>query len=452
MRILLVQPYTFTIRGLPQAPLALMYIGGYAEKHGHTVKLLDHNFETDAKSIIDDFKPDITGVTSLTGRMLIDGLNISNYIKSSFPQSKIIWGGIHSSVLPENTLAEKSIDIVVIGEGEETFIEVVNAIENNQDLSTIQGIGYKDDGKIIINERRPMIKDLDSTPLISWHLINAKKYLQHETLIITSRGCPHRCAFCYNEQFNFRTWRGMSAERVKKEIEHAQEFYRVKRFRFDDDNFCVNKKRFHAILDFLPKEIPLYFESRVEYIDDEFCRHVAEFKDAFVFLGLESGDNDDLERMQKDLTVDKIYHGYELINKYKIKTSGSFVIGSPGQTKVQIKKTLDMIDQIKPTRPSCCIFVPLPGSIFTQQLINEGKLDNIKTMQDWAKFTNPEFSSFNQFSELTHKEINKIYSKYWWKFVWAFARSGRFGWIFLGITNVIINKTRQIVKRLKNDL
>jgi radical SAM superfamily enzyme YgiQ (UPF0313 family) len=452
MRILLVQPYTFTIRGLPQAPLALMYLGGYAEQRGHTVKLLDHNFETDARGVIDEFKPDAVGVTSLTGRMLLDGLAISSYIKRSFPNAKIIWGGVHASVLPENTLEEDPIDFVVIGEGEETFVELLDAIEHGKDYATIKGIGFKRDEKTIINERRPMIKDLDATPLIPWRLINTKRYLRHETLLITSRGCPHRCAFCYNEQFNFRTWRGMSPERVKREIDHALSFHPIRRFRFDDDNFCVNKKRFHGILDVLPLDVPLYFESRVEYLDEEFCRHVAQFKDAFVFLGLESGDDDDLKRMQKDLTVEKIRHGYDLINKYKIKTSGSFVIGAPGQTRKQVEKTLAMIDEIKPTRPSCCIFVPLPGSIFTQQLMREGKLEDMKTMADWATFTNPEYSSAHQYGELTHKEINAIYSRYWWKFVWAFARNGRFGWMYLGFQNVIINYGRLLIKRLRKDL
>jgi radical SAM superfamily enzyme YgiQ (UPF0313 family) len=244
----------------------------------------------------------------------------------------------------------------------------------------------------------------------------------------------------------------MSPERVKREIDHALSFHPIRRFRFDDDNFCVNKKRFHGILDVLPLDVPLYFESRVEYLDEEFCRHVAQFKDAFVFLGLESGDDDDLKRMQKDLTVEKIRHGYDLINKYKIKTSGSFVIGAPGQTRKQVEKTLAMIDEIKPTRPSCCIFVPLPGSIFTQQLMREGKLEDMKTMADWATFTNPEYSSAHQYGELTHKEINAIYSRYWWKFVWAFARNGRFGWMYLGFQNVIINYGRLLIKRLRKDL
>jgi len=453
MNVLMLQPLTFTIRGLPQVPLAVMYIGGEAERRGHRVKILDRNLETDSRSIIDEFKPDVLGVTSLTGSMLLDGLKISRYVRQRFPKVKIIWGGIHTSILPEQSLAEPSVDYVVIGEGEQSFGELLDAIEKRADVSGITGIGYKGgNGSPVINERRPPIADLDSIALIPWHLIKPARYTKHETLIMTSRGCPHRCAFCYNEKFNFRKWRGMSPERVKKEIEHAQSFHPIHRFRFDDDNFCVNKKRFYAILDFLPKNVPLYFESRIEYIDDEFCRRLTEFKDAFVFLGIESGDNGVLERMRKDLTVEQIRHGYDLINKYKINTSASFVIGTPGETRAELEKTLRLIDEIKPTRPSCCIFVPFPGSVFTEELIQKGVLKGFTTLEAWGRLGDSEYAKNYQYSETPVREINGIYQRYWWKFVIAFALRLRINWIILGGMNALTNYYRSFVKRMNKDL
>jgi anaerobic magnesium-protoporphyrin IX monomethyl ester cyclase len=453
MRVLLLQPFTFTIRGLPQVPLAVMYIAGQAQRDGHEVCIVDRNLETNSRKMIDDFKPDVLGVTSLTGTMILDGLKITRYVKNRFPKVKVVWGGIHTSILPEQSLAEPCIDYVVIGEGEATFSELLKAIETKSDMSQIQGLGYKDEsGKLIINERRPPIKDLDSISLIPWHLIKPSRYVKHETLFITSRGCPHRCAFCYNEKVNFQRWRGMSAERVKKEIEHAQSYHPIRRFRFDDDNFCVNKKRFYAILDFLPKDVPLYFESRIEYIDEEFCRRLSEFKDAFVFCGVESGDNDMLATMRKDLTVEQIRYGYELINKYKINTSASFVIGAPGETRAQLDKTLALIDEVKPTRPSCCIFVPFPGSVFTESLMVQGKLKEFTTLESWGAFTNSEYATTHQYGEVPVKELNKIYNRYFWNFVLAFALRLRFGWIIIGGINVIKNHIRTLVKKINRDL
>jgi len=452
MKALLITPYSFTIRGLIQVPLGIMLVGGFAQKYGHTVKILDRNYETNARRIIDDFKPDVVGISSMTGPMLIDGLKLSKYIKEKFLCTKVIWGGIHASTLPENTLLEDYIDYVVIGEGEKVFVELLDAIENKKDLSAIKGIAYKEDGRIIVNKRRPLLEDMDSVSLVPWDLIDVKKYLKYETLFITSRGCPHRCAFCYNEKFNFSRWRGMSAERVKAEIEHAKLYHPIRRFRFDEDNFCVNKKRCYQILDFLPKEAPLYLSTRIEYVDEEFCRRLSEFKDAFVFTGVESGDNEVLKRFQKDITIEDTKRAYSLINKYKIKTSGSFIIGGPGETREELSKTLKLIDEIKPTRPSCCIFVPLPGSVLTDQLMRKGKLNHLKRMEDWARYSRAEYGSKHQFGEIQMNEICKIYSRYWRKFIWSFVINLRFKWIFLGFKNVIENYYRLLLKLIHKDI
>ena len=452
MRVLLVQPYTFTIRGLPQIPLALMYIGGRIEKNGHTVKILDRNVETNARRMIEDFRPDVLGVTSLTGKMILDGIRISRYVRKRFPETTIVWGGVHASTLPEATLQEDFIDYLVVGEGEESFVELLSAIENGGELSTIPGIAYKSDDGLRINPRRPFIKDLDSISFVPWHLIDPRRYLKYETLFITSRGCPHQCAFCYNEKFNMRRWRAMSPGRVKEEIDYASRFHPVRRFRFDDDNFCVDRNRFHGILDILPRDVPLYFESRVDYIDEEFCRHVAEFRDAFVFLGVESGDDAILKRMKKDITVDQIRNAYALINRYNIKTSGSFVIGSPGETREALQRTLCLLEEIRPTRPSCCIFVPFPGSLFTEDLIQSGGLANIQTLSDWGAFTDSEYAGAKQYSEITYDELNKIYRRFWRQFVWNFVSELRLTWILAGIQNLGINYWRTLSRTLNRDL
>lgn len=453
MKVLLVQPNTCTIRGLPQPPLALMYIGSYAEKRGHAVKIIDRNIKTNSREIIDAYKPDVVGITSLTGRMILDGIKVSKYVRSKFPNTKIVWGGIHTSLLPENTLDNEFIDFVIIGEGEESFIELLDAIEDKKkDFRHILGIGYKEGQKIIINNPRPLIKELDTLPLLPWHVIDVEQYLKYETLFITSRGCPHRCAFCYNEKFYFRQWRSMSPERVRAEIEHAQLYHPIRRFRFDDDNFTVNKERFYKILDFLPKNISLYFETRVDYIDEEFCKRVSEFKDTFLFIGIESGDDEMLRKMQKDITVSQIRRAFRILHKYNIKTSGSFIIGAPGETRFQINKTLELIDEIKPTRPSCCIYVPFPGAKFTGQLIKNGRLRKFQTLMDWGKFTDSEFSKYNQFSEASQLELNRIYSRYWWKFVRRFALKLRFGWIYIGTKNLMKIYYRSLLRYINRDI
>ena len=452
MKVLLVQPYTFTVRGLPQPPLALMYVASGAEQAGHEVKILDRNIETNARRVIEEFKPDVVGVTALTGKMLLDGLRVSEFVKKTHPNTSVVWGGIHTSLLPEQTLAEKSIDYVVVGEGEVTFVELLEAIQGKRDPATVLGIGYKENGRIIMNERRPTIKNLDDLPLLPWHLIEPKHYLTHETLLITSRGCPHRCAFCYNRKFHYHQWRGMSPERVREEIDHVQRFHPIRRFRFDDDNFTVNRNRLFGILDFLPREIPIYFETRVDYIDRDMCRRIAEFDDPFLFLGVESGDDAVLKRMKKDATVGQIREAYSLINEFALKSSASFIIGSPGETREETAKTIALIDEIKPTRPSCCIYVPFPGAEFTDQLLREHRLTGFDNLAAWGRLTDAEFAGERQYGEMTSAELNRIYEQYWRKFVTKFITDLRLRWVVAGMVNVVKNKARLIRRKMAGDI
>jgi radical SAM superfamily enzyme YgiQ (UPF0313 family) len=318
-------------------------------------------------------------------------------------------------------------------------------------LNDINGIAYKAGHQIIVNERRPFIKDLDSLPLLAWHLIRPEKYLKYETLLITSRGCPHRCSFCYNRKYHFGRWRGMSARRVKAEIDHVLTFHPIRRFRFDDDNFTVNKKRFYEILDYLPKDIPLYFETRVDYVDEDFCQRVSQFKDPFIFIGVESGDDEMLRKLCKDITVSQIYSAYELINRYNLKTSASFIIGIPGETREQLGKTLALIDRIKPTRPSCCIYVPFPGALLTEELRRKNQLPRLETLEAWVEM-DAEMAGGPQYSEISNQELNRIYKLYWRKLIYNFILTGRLKWIFIGFNNLIINYLRLGRRILNNDI
>lgn len=451
MKILLVQPNSATIRGLPQLPLALMYVGGYAEKFGHDVKIVDRNIETNTIKVINSFRPDLLGITSLTGKMILDGINVSRYIKERYPKTKVVWGGIHASVLPRSTLKNDFIDYVVIGEGEETFAELLDALQNNGDLKNIPQLGYKENGEIMLTIKRAQFKNMDNLPLAAWHLIEPRAYLKYETLFITSRGCPHRCAFCYTEQYNFRQWRAMSAERVGAEIKHAEKYHPIRRFRFDDDNFCVDKKRACAILDLLPKDIPLYFECRVDYINEEFCRRLSVFKDPFLFLGVESGSDDMLKKMQKDFTTAHIRNAFTLLNKYRIKTSASFIIGSPGETIEQVNETMRLIDEIKPTRPSCCIYASFPGTKFTLEVIQKGKMSSDMSLFEWGEYSDGEQAKGVQLSEVDNKTLNRLYKLFWWKFVLSFILNFRFKWVIIGVENYAKMKLRCFLRVINQD-
>ena len=385
MKIVLTNPNARSLRGAPAPPLGIMSIASMVQDQ-HTVRIFDRNvIAQDIESYLNEFNPDLVGVSVLTGPVIHDAIMISRAAKAR--GIKVVWGGVHPSVLPEQVLRDDYVDFVVIGEGEYTFKELVQYLaEENCSFSEIQGLGFKKDGKIYINERRPFIENLDDLPFPAWNLINVDLYVRYGIPMVTSRGCPHRCKFCYNQGLMQRHWRARSAESVKAELEyiHSLSSVRTKYLKFYDDNFTVNRKRLKDIFALLPKNHDLFLEARVNYIDDEFMRMISEFDGCHIFIGLESGDQEMLDKMQKDITLEMIDRAYALFKKYKISTSASMMVGMPGETYSQIFKTIKMAFRLNPTRYSFCVYSPLPGTDWYHECVQKGLFDAPQSTEEWA--------------------------------------------------------------------
>jgi len=437
MKVLLVQPISSTGRGLPAPPFGLMYMTAMVEREGFEVKILDRNIETDTIKEMKKFSPDILGVSCLTGPMILDGLIVTKKAKDLFGNAiTTIWGGIHPSLLPEQTLMNRYIDIVVIGEGEHTFLELLTALKEKKKLKDVKGIGYKKNGRIILNEKRPLIKNLDELPELAWNRVKAKKYLRYETPLLTSRGCPHRCAFCYNQKFNERKWRGMSAERVLREIEYLESIHPIKRLKFYDDNLTADRKRFFAIIEGIPLDYPLFIETRVDYINNEFINKIKKFSDPYLFIGVESGSPSMLKKMQKDITIPQIKYAFNLLNKNNINTTASFMIGLPGETMEEVQMTLKLVDKINPTRYTCCIYTPYPGSLFYDEIVKENLVKLPQSLEEWGKFSSLETASINV-SKVDAEYLEKIYKNFWYMSIWKFIKRRRYNWLCVGIHNYL---------------
>ncbi len=435
MKVLLVQPISSTNRGLPAPPFGLLYIAPPIEKEGFEVMILDRNVETDTFEKMKKFSPDVLGVSSITGPMILDGLTMTKKAKNLFGNNiKTVWGGIHPSLLPKQTLENKYIDIVVRGEGEHTFLELLTSLKKGNPLKNVKGVGFKKNGRIILTEKRPFIENLDDLPIPAWHLINAKKYLKYETPLVTSRGCPYRCAFCYNQKYHERKWRGRSPEMVIREIEYLESIHPINRLKFYDDNLTANKKRFFAILDSLSKDYPMFIETRVNNINNEFIDKIKRFSDPYLFIGIESGSPSMLKKMQKDITVPQIKYAFNLLNENKIDTTASFMIGLPGERKEEMQMTLKLVDEINPTRFTCCIYTPYPGSLFYNKIIKENLVRIPQSLEEWGKFSSLETASINV-SDIDSSYLNRIYKKYWYKSVWNFIKRKRYKWLYIGFRN-----------------
>ncbi|GAG10755.1 unnamed protein product, partial [marine sediment metagenome] len=197
----LVNPSGYKLINDQTLPLGLLYTAIFAHKE-FDIKLIDDRVESDWKSkLISELKkePKIVGVTSLTGKQILSALEVSKIVKEN-SNALMLWGGIHASLLPKQTLENKYIDIIIEGEGEFTFYELMKALEKNKSLKEIKGLWYKKDGKINSNPKRPLL-NLDTLPIPPYHLIDIKKYVQVRKTrdyrpsinLMTSRGCPNKC-------------------------------------------------------------------------------------------------------------------------------------------------------------------------------------------------------------------------------------------------------------------
>jgi len=230
---------------IPILPMALLYIGTYLTEKGFKVNLIDsqvEDVEQKLKEVIDDSL--LIGFSVMTTHVY-HALKLSDMIKSINKDIPIVWGGVHPSLYPVQTISDKAVDYVVMEEGEETLLELINALQKKGDLSKIKGLVYKKDGKPIINQSRNYI-DVNKITPPKWDLLDIEKYIYEYNLggrkggrtiaIQAGRGCVHRCAFCINTVLGKRRWRPLSAKNVLNEMKLVKEKYNIEHVSFNDDN------------------------------------------------------------------------------------------------------------------------------------------------------------------------------------------------------------------------
>ncbi|MFQ6082632.1 MAG: B12-binding domain-containing radical SAM protein [Candidatus Aminicenantia bacterium] len=398
-------------QGLPP-PFGILYLADSLEKAGVKVKLFHKPAsKTTIHKLIEDVskeKPLFVGFSNFTTSPLNLAKKASIEIKKKF-NIPIVWGGIHSTIFPEQTLMNNFIDIIVIGEGEETIVELTNLLSKKvlhpKDLADIQGIGLKNKGRIIINELRPFIKNLD-TYSPAWHLLDIEKYIytkQHFytqigskisgekiAAIITSRGCPWRCGYCYNQAVNKRNFRAQSVQKVIKEVQYLKKFD-VSALIFEDDNFFASKNRALEII----RNINTSWSCsiRADYIakwGDSFVKELSENGCFELRIGAESGSQRILDLMKKDITVEQIKKAVELCSQYKIRTLLNFMVGIPGESWSDVCKTLDFIDELEKigkyvTISSVAIYAPWPGAFLSELAIKKG-FRPPTSLEGWSKY------------------------------------------------------------------
>jgi len=394
MKVLLINPWQDT--GYPQPPFGLAMIAAVLEKNGYHVKVLDSPaLKLTENSILRGIvkeKPDIIGITAMTPTMN-SAINMARQIKEMNNDVIIVLGGAHVTLFPEETLQRvPEVDIVVRGEGEQTMFELVKTLENGDSVdSQVLGVAYREKNCIRSSPTRPFISDLDSLPFPAFHLLPMTRYRLHpphgrrmpSIPIITSRGCPYRCIYCSKSVFGGK-YRANSPTYVVDEIEHLMEKFDVREITFYDDVFTLDKKRVFAICEELERrriEIPWTCETRVNLVNKELVEKMKKAGCYMIAYGVESGTQEILNNLKKDITLEQAARAFELTHKIGIQTVAYFMIGSPGETPETIEETIKFAKKLDSDFVQFSITTPFPGTELFNLAIKEGMVP-----KDWDDY------------------------------------------------------------------
>ncbi|MDD4894119.1 MAG: radical SAM protein [Candidatus Omnitrophica bacterium] len=401
--VVLVQPKVGNwddFRSHPSLPLALLSASRCVAKEFSTVFIdtrVDKGWKERLKEELRK-NPLCVGVTSMTGNQIGYALEISNYVKK-VSGTPVVWGGIHASLLPESTLANKNIDIIVTGEGELAFLELTRALAKKEDLKGIRGVWYKENNRIIKNPGKEFAR-LDDLPDLPLSLIDIEEFLpifkgRRTFNIETSRGCPNQCVFCFNTAYNKNTWRAFSAERVIRELKYLSGHFNVRSFYVIDDNFFVDLKRARAIaggmidegLDIIWEVQGITINSALK-MDEDYMELLVRAGMKKVHFGIESGSDRVLKMVNKRLKVEDVIEINKKWSRYNIVTQYNFMCGFPEESMEDIRKTKDLALRLMKDNPRAlispfCPFTPYPGTALYQNSIDNGFIRK-KELEEWS--------------------------------------------------------------------
>ncbi len=377
-------------------PLGLCNIAAVIEKHGYKVKIIDNDVERlsddELKKELELFKPDVVGLTgeSVKYKAIIDHVNIIKEVSNA----KVVLGGVHASILPLKTMNEVGkIDFLVIGEGEYTLLELLQALESDCDFKKIKGLVWRKGGEIIINPKRELISNLDELPLPARHLLPDLKMYKQEfgykrlpvTSVITSRGCPFNCTFCSKVFGN--TYRHHSAEYTINEIKHLIEKYKIKEIDFLDDTFLLDIKYVEKLCEMIKSEkldITWRCNGRINVLINH-LDILPKIKKAgcwYISFGIESGNKEVLASVKKEITLEQTREVIKHTHKAGIFSKGHFMIGFPNDTKDTINDTINFAKSIHLDSVAFYLVYPLYGTeLYSQALksgtFNKGDFENM---------------------------------------------------------------------------
>lgn len=353
MRLLLIHP-KFPYRGKDLFPIGLGYLASVARDRAE-VFVLDENVEAFDAEKIKEINPDVVGITATTPSFA-RAVEIAKKIKE-IVKTTVIMGGTHVTFAPEDAL-KAEVDVVVRGEGEATLAELLDS----ENLEKIKGISYVEDGKIVHNPDRELIKNLDEVPFPAREYFPLKNY--RIMSLVTSRGCPYSCSYCASTRFWRQTLRFRSPENVMEELKRIHELG-FKLVRFMDSTFTLDQRRAIKICELIKEsniDIKWSCETRADFVGESLLEALSSAGCTLLCLGIDSGSQEVLDKCRRSIDAATMKEAFEKIRECGIATRAYVTFGFPGETEKTVRETIRFLEEVKPEQTLLSLATAYPGT------------------------------------------------------------------------------------------
>jgi radical SAM superfamily enzyme YgiQ (UPF0313 family) len=382
-------------------PLALLAIGSELDPEVYEVVIIDGRLEKDPqRALLAHLEGALClGVTVLTGAPISDALEISRAAKRARPELPVVWGGWHPSMFSRECLIERSVDVTVRGQGEETFAEIVQRLAEGRSLEGCLGCTVRlADGTIHENPERPLAP-VDKFRAHDYGLIPVERYFElkgkRQLDYISSQGCAFRCAFCSDPFVYGRKWVGLEPTRMALRLKELWDRYHFDDVNFQDETFFTRARRVQELAERIVEsglKITWAGTMRADQgvrLPDEIWALCKRSGLRRLLVGVEAGSNEMLKRIKKDIKIEQVFHTVEQMLKYGIAGNFPFIVGFPAESDASVQATLDCAKRLRSLSPDfetpIFYFKPYPGSELVREAVAGGyRLP--QTLEAWAKF------------------------------------------------------------------
>lgn len=385
--VLIYPPWTilyaraFLTNALP--PLGILSIASYLETNGYSVRVLDVHAERMSPNVLrkklSEMQPKYVGICVLSS-MLVASHAIARDVKRLVPDCTVVVGGVHAELFPEAMLQNSAIDVVVRGDGEEPFLEIVRGTP----WKDIKGVSFRDDDNsaVVHMKAQDIVMDIDKYPMPAYHLVDINRYFPSATSyrnlpaanVIMTRGCPGKCTFCNSAMTVLRS---RAPHRVFEQIKHLRETYGIRQIQFFDDTFTVNKKGVLELCRLIREsglDITFSCYARGDCFSDEMARALKSAGCHQIMMGIETGSDKIAKIIRKPIDHEKYRQVVRIAHRNDIEVRAGFIIGSLGETWETMVESLNFAIELDVDFFQLSISTPYPGTQLFKQALEESRL------------------------------------------------------------------------------